>query len=68
MKPYRNGDLLIVEVPFCPQGALLDHRILAHGEATGHAHRVDPINLPQGHYRVMQRREYTASATRYVEN
>lgn len=41
MKQYRHGDLLIMEVPLCPKGTLLDHRILAHGEATGHAHRVD---------------------------
>lgn len=41
MKQYRHGDLLIVEVPICPKGTLLDHRILAHGEATGHAHRID---------------------------
>ena len=45
MKQYRHGDLLIVEVPVCPAGVPHPERILAHGEATGHAHRIDDAQL-----------------------
>lgn len=38
---YQHGDCLIVQVPVIPAGAqLTTRRILAEGEATGHAHRL----------------------------
>ena len=37
----RQGDVLMVSVASVPKGAKkLDHLILAHGEVTGHAHRI----------------------------
>ena len=42
MDHYRHGDLVILRVDAIPAGAIpQQHRILAEGEATGHAHRVD---------------------------
>ena len=42
MNQYRHGDLLIQQVADIPRGAKrVKHGILAEGEATGHAHRVD---------------------------
>ena len=39
---YRHGDLLILEVGTIPRDAVSrEGDILAEGEATGHAHRVD---------------------------
>lgn len=41
MTQYRHGDLLIEQVESIPAGATrADHNILAHGEATSHAHRL----------------------------
>ena len=44
MKIYRQGDVLIVEVKSVPKAAKLrtdkGDIILAHGEVTGHAHRI----------------------------
>src|SRR6266498_5201054 len=38
-KQYRHGDVLIEEVTSLPKvREKLSHRILAHGEVTGHAH------------------------------
>lgn len=38
---YRQGDLLIVQVTELPRDArVVDHGVLAHGEATGHMHTV----------------------------
>lgn len=39
---YRHGDLLLVRVDKVPRGAKkTNNRILAMGEATNHAHRLD---------------------------
>lgn len=39
---YRQGDLLIVSISKIPKGATpVSHRILAHGEATGHTHTLE---------------------------
>ncbi len=39
-KLYRHGDVLIQEVEHLPGGLeKLSHRILAHGEVTGHCHQ-----------------------------
>ena len=40
MKQYRHGDLLLVAVEAIPEGAKLQkkRKVLAEGEATGHAH------------------------------
>lgn len=41
---YRHGDLLIVPVASLPGAAVQESRdsvVLAYGEATGHAHRVE---------------------------
>lgn len=42
MSQYRQGDVLIVRVDELPAGIkpIKGEIILAHGEATGHAHRV----------------------------
>ncbi len=41
MRQFRHGDVLAIEVPEIPEGAeRQSHNILAHGEATGHAHRL----------------------------
>ena len=38
---YRHGDVIIEQVDAFPaKGEKLPHRILAHGEVTGHAHRI----------------------------
>lgn len=38
---YRHGDVLIEEVPTLPKvREKLPHTILAHGEVTGHCHRI----------------------------
>lgn len=38
---YRHGDVLIGAVPALPAGAVPQpDLVLAHGEATGHAHRI----------------------------
>ena len=47
--PYmaRQGDVLLVEVSDLPAGCVVAQRrgdvILANGEATGHAHRIDSL-------------------------
>lgn len=39
---YRQGDILIVKVGSIPADArLLDHCVIALGEATGHRHRIE---------------------------
>lgn len=39
---YRHGDLLLIKVEEVPQGAKRTRgKILAEGEATGHAHRLE---------------------------
>jgi hypothetical protein len=41
MEWYRHGDVTVKPVNQIPEGAvLLNHNIVKHGEATGHAHRV----------------------------
>jgi hypothetical protein len=43
MKQFRHGDVIIQQVSGLPdQRDPLPHLILAHGELTGHAHRVMP--------------------------
>ena len=43
-KIYRQGDVLIVAVESMPKGALVKREdgsvVLAHGEVTGHSHRI----------------------------
>lgn len=40
-KQYRHGDVLMEEVNALPKDReKLPHTILAHGEATGHCHRI----------------------------
>lgn len=40
-KQYRHGDVLIEQVDALPKvREKLPHTILAHGEATGHCHRI----------------------------
>lgn len=41
---YRHGDVLIEQIGALPRGAeKLSHTVLAHGEVTGHCHRLsDP--------------------------
>ena len=38
---YRQGDILIVESEINPNARKVNHNILAKGETTGHAHRLD---------------------------
>ena len=46
MKQYRHGDLLIVQVADIPTDAVPHQgRVLAEGEATGHAHVLDRDGL-----------------------
>ncbi|KMO44592.1 hypothetical protein VQ03_02190 [Methylobacterium tarhaniae] len=49
---WRQGDIFIQGVPALPQEAAarpLPHTVLAHGELTGHSHRVvDPAALFAG--------------------
>lgn len=45
MRHYRQGDVLITEVPSIPKGAKAIPReggkvVLAHGEVTGHSHAI----------------------------
>lgn len=41
MQQYRHGDVLIEEIDALPGGMEhLSHTILAHGEVTGHCHRI----------------------------
>jgi hypothetical protein len=54
---YRHGDVLIEEVPTLPEvREKLSHTILAHGEVTGHCHRIkessqaDLYATPSGFY------------------
>jgi hypothetical protein len=43
MKQFRHGDVIIQQIERLPEEPeLLPHLILAHGELTGHAHRVTP--------------------------
>ena len=46
MRQYRHGDVMLQEVEALP-GDLekLPHRILAHGEVTGHCHRIQETEL-----------------------
>lgn len=39
---YRHGDVMIEEIPKLPGGhkRSLPHRVLAHGEVTGHRHQI----------------------------
>ncbi|MBA4146622.1 MAG: hypothetical protein H0X66_00795 [Verrucomicrobia bacterium] len=40
-RQYRHGDVIIEEAEALPSGGeKLPHTILAHGEVTGHAHRI----------------------------
>jgi len=55
MKMYRQGDVLILEIPASAaiRGKVTADRILVYGEATGHAHRIDSdvpviMDSPQG--------------------
>ena len=49
---WRQGDIFIRAIPALPREAasrLLPHTVLAHGELTGHSHRVvDPAALFAG--------------------
>lgn len=41
MKQYRHGDLLVIKIESIPTSAVrVNHKILALGETTGHAHRL----------------------------
>jgi hypothetical protein len=41
VKQYRHGDVIIEEVDGLPAGKeKLQHTVLAHGEVTGHCHRI----------------------------
>ncbi len=43
MKQFRHGDVIIQQVQHLPdKPEPLPHLILAHGELTGHAHRIAP--------------------------
>lgn len=43
MKQFRHGDVIIQQIERLPENLEpLPHLILAHGELTGHAHRVTP--------------------------
>ena len=43
MRQFRHGDVIIQQVKHLPdKPEPLPHLILAHGELTGHAHRVSP--------------------------
>ncbi|HYG33207.1 MAG TPA: hypothetical protein VEC99_00395 [Clostridia bacterium] len=44
-KQYRHGDVLIEEANAMPEvREKLQHTILAHGEVTGHCHRIKELN------------------------
>jgi len=46
MEIYRQGDILIKKIKNIPENTKkLNHRILAHGEATGHMHQLQEGNL-----------------------
>ena len=39
---YRHGDVIVAAAPSLPEGAIaLPTKILAHGEVTGHTHRIE---------------------------
>jgi hypothetical protein len=40
MEFYQQGDVLLVPSKIPPQAKKVDDPVLAHGEATGHAHRL----------------------------
>jgi hypothetical protein len=43
---WRQGDLLIAQVDAIPaEASLLDHLVLAEGEATGHQHKIAERNM-----------------------
>jgi hypothetical protein len=46
---YRQGDVLLVRVETLPAGATQEHNdesvVLAYGETTGHAHRLDAATV-----------------------
>lgn len=45
MKQFRHGDVIIQQVDALPKDPEpLPHLILAHGELTGHAHRIAPAS------------------------
>lgn len=45
---YRHGDVLLAAVPTLPTGAKpMPGLILAHGELTGHAHRIREVGAAQ---------------------
>lgn len=58
MRQYRQGDVFIDEVleiglSVKPVNEIRGHHILAHGEATGHAHRIEAtenVEFFQGQY------------------
>lgn len=62
MKVYRQGDVCLIRVAKLPKGADLvkvdGDVILAHGEVTGHAHRIKDAD---------KTRVYDAGAERFIE-
>ena len=56
LKQFRHGDVVLQEVTTLPDGLdKLAHTILAHGELTGHCHRIresDQASLYQGQQRL----------------
>ena len=42
---YRQGDLLLIQIPATTAGEVLPHRILAEGEKTGHCHQLQEGEL-----------------------
>lgn len=49
LKIYRHGDVLLREVKKMPENAVKeDSRVLAEGEVTGHAHRIDEMGAIWG--------------------
>lgn len=63
---YRQGDVLLMLVAALPEGAKditpKDGIVLAHGEVTGHAHRIDVPKKEQGKVRY-----WDAGAERYLQ-
>ncbi len=41
MEQFRQGDVLLTRIDNAPIGKVLKTNILAYGEVTGHAHRVE---------------------------
>lgn len=62
-KIFRQGDVMIVEVLAIPKAATKEQRegdiILAHGEVTGHAHRIAA--------KTAQARMWSAGAERFLQ-